>query len=78
MNDEQKSRENEPVVGNLDDYKRIAQQEAYKAAQQRTCPNCGYCPCCGRPYANFNYPTQPYWGWPYPMTGPTCGTGVKP
>jgi hypothetical protein len=29
------------------------------------CPNCGYCPCCGRPYRNYNYPyypAYPYWG----------------
>ena len=32
--------------------------------QSHCCPNCGYCPCCGRPYYNQWYPYQPYpWYW---------------
>ena len=23
------------------------------------CPNCGYCPCCGRSRGNWNYPVNP-------------------
>lgn len=53
MKDEAKSRENEPVAGTLQDYKDLA-----KSMNQQTCPNCGYCPCCGRPRNNWNYP---YW-----------------
>lgn len=37
------------------------------------CPNCGYCPICGRPKPN---PITPYYPWhPYP-TSPIiwCGT----
>lgn len=39
-----------------------------------SCPQCGYCPCCGRPRGNFNYPTYPTWPYypgPY-YQGPTC------
>ena len=25
---------------------------------QQVCPNCGYCPCCGR---RWGQPYQPYW-----------------
>ena len=33
------------------------------------CPNCGYCPCCGRP--NYPYWMGPYWYRPYfPYTDP--------
>lgn len=28
------------------------------------CPNCGYCPCCGRPRGDWNYPINPYPYWP--------------
>ena len=28
--------------------------------QANICPHCGYCPTCGRPWGNFNYPQQPY------------------
>lgn len=28
--------------------------------QQQVCPNCGRCPCCGRPYPQSYYPA------PYP------------
>ena len=32
-------------------------------------PNCGYCPCCGRPRGNWNYPINP--GYPtYPYYPP--------
>jgi hypothetical protein len=33
--------------------------------QQSVCPNCGYCPCCGRSrFAQPQYPwTQPYITW---------------
>lgn len=48
--DETKSRENKPVVGNLQDRKDLA-----NSVNQRVCPNCGYCPCCGRLNGNFNY-----------------------
>lgn len=45
---------------------------------QQTCPSCGYCPCCGRPRGNFNYPTYP--NWPYYLgpyyQGPTCHNGL--
>lgn len=64
---------------NLDEFQKIKPDPSNKDgyySQSKTCPNCGYCPCCGRPRGNFNYPAQPYWGWPYPMTGPTCGTAV--
>jgi len=58
----------EHVVGNLDDYKNLAKQH------NQVCPQCGYCPCCGRPRGNINYPSYP---WPYYPTvpyyqGPTC------
>jgi len=23
------------------------------------CPHCGYCPTCGRPYRDYNYPYYP-------------------
>ena len=55
MSDEAKKSENEQVVGNLQDYKDLA-----KSMNQQVCPQCGYCPCCGRPRGNFNYPTYPY------------------
>jgi hypothetical protein len=39
----------------------------------KPCPNCGYCPTCGRP-AGWPYYQQPYNPWnpwyPYPTPGP--------
>lgn len=29
-----------------------------------TCPNCGYCPCCGRPKGWYPQ-QQPQWPYPY-------------
>ena len=46
----------------LEEWKKIAEEN--KKLQNHICPNCGYCPCCGRPYGNWNfphYPTYPYW-----------------
>jgi hypothetical protein len=34
-------------------------------APQQPCPNCGYCPCCGRGRYGF-VPYQPYYP-PYPQ-----------
>jgi len=38
------------------------------------CPNCGYCPCCGRPRGNWIYPinSYPYWTSNSLYQGPTC------
>jgi hypothetical protein len=36
--------------------------------QNQVCPNCGYCPCCGRPYQHHNYPYYPSY--------PTRGNGI--
>lgn len=53
-------------------------KEAYQSPihppTQSVCPNCGYCPCCGRPRGDWNYPISPYPHWPItPMyQGPTC------
>lgn len=35
-----------------------------KLPKQQTCPNCGYCPHCGRHY----YYPQPYYWWYGPVT----------
>lgn len=46
------------------------------SAGLRPCPNCGYCPTCGRPQNIPYYPTYPYQ--PGPWYGNpwivTCGT----
>jgi hypothetical protein len=36
------------------------------------CPNCGYCPTCGRPHYHYNYP---YYQSPYPQPIVWCSTG---
>lgn len=46
---------------------------------QRPCPQCGYCPCCGRSnnqYPNNQYPIYPYPNYPLPII--TCGTHQHP
>lgn len=62
MTDESKDKMSEPIVGNMQDYKDLADK-----FNKQVCPQCGYCPCCGRPRGNFYYPVQPpyYFGWPY-------------
>lgn len=43
------------------------------------CPNCGYCPCCGRPHYQPSYQPYytPYWGIPsYTNGGGTINSGV--
>ena len=37
--------------------------------EQKPCPNCGYCPTCGRPnqyqlWPVWPYPQTPIWQWP--------------
>ena len=46
----------------------------YPTTSSSQCPNCGYCPSCGRPY-HWNYNIPPYWWLPY-SGSPTCGTAV--
>jgi hypothetical protein len=55
----------------MNDYKRELEELKAKIESKNTpCPNCGYCPCCGRPYHIQQYPTypfsptNPYWGQP--------------
>lgn len=79
MSDDAKSNENESVTGKLEDFKKLAEQynQGHAHISQQVCPQCGYCPCCGRPRGNFNYPTYPTWPYypgPY-YQGPTCGSG---
>jgi len=40
-------------------------QEALEYSKTHICPNCGYCPCCGRrtPYSQPYYP--PYYPYPF-------------
>lgn len=54
------------------------QQQNLAQNTQHMCPNCGYCPCCGRanarpyfaPYPYWPYWGQVWWGVPYQVT---CG-----
>lgn len=42
---------------------------------QHPCPNCGYCPACGRGYNFTPYPNQwPYPYYPYPYWDTTTQT----
>lgn len=34
----------------------------------RTCPNCRYCPTCGRPSSGYPYPTYPIWYFDSPIS----------
>jgi hypothetical protein len=77
--EEAKKAENEPVVGTSKDYQDLAKQysQGHGHINPQVCPQCGYCPCCGRPRGNFNYPQYPTYPYlnPYPyyyQTGPTC------
>lgn len=47
-------------------------QQNYQGEQQHVCPNCGFCPCCGRRNGQYAYP-YPYTPYPYPYTGPYWG-----
>lgn len=51
-----------------------AYNQGHSHISNSICPSCGYCPTCGRPRGNFNYPQYPYWPYypgPY-YQGPTC------
>ena len=54
--------------------------EQYKALKTKeTCPNCGYCPHCGRSaqpyYPQPYYPVTPWWQAPYyPQPTWVCGS----
>ena len=45
----------------------VATYQGEQSAQQHVCPNCGYCPCCGRrnltvdPYVPYYPPYTPIW-----------------
>ena len=36
-----------------------AYQSPIHSSTQGGCPNCGYCPCCGKQRYNLNYPLNP-------------------
>ena len=49
----------------FDEYKALAESHN---KQQGTCPRCGFCPTCGRPRDNWNFPQYPSYPWIYPST----------
>ena len=66
-----------PVQESMEDFKpnpesgksEIGQySQGHGHINQQVCPQCGYCPCCGRPRGNFNYPQYPYYPWTQPIT----------
>jgi len=59
---------------NLDN-KLLNQYKKQVAESKPTCPNCGYCPTCGRQRYAGPWLPYPYWGWTNPnwvvTTSPT-------
>ena len=41
------------------DLKDLKKLEGDMKNHYQPCPHCGYCPTCGRPYGNYNYPYYP-------------------
>lgn len=49
--------EDKQILGNADLQKSLGLGQGFN---QAPCPNCGYCPCCGRPRGNYpQYPIYP-------------------
>lgn len=49
-------------IPNLNDFKQqFPEKPILGGLHNSPCPNCGYCPCCGRPRGNYPvYPVFPY------------------
>ena len=73
------SNPNEVSNDGLEAMKKFAEEHNKMKQPSGTCPHCGYCPTCGRPNNNLNWPVYPYYpynpGPYYYMQGPTCCAG---
>jgi hypothetical protein len=49
----------------------------YKPPVQAGCPNCGYCPHCGRSYNYWPWPHQPSYPWQNPITYTTTTSAAQ-